>query len=106
MNMNYFSEIPNLDKRSSFVATCKGACRKLLARLETVKTSLLREFRQTTFNQDRLLQLALNEAEALAYETGFPHLTFPMLAREKVQAVAAWGRHQNRVRRESFRFAA
>jgi len=100
--MNNSFENGRLTTRTSFVATCTGSCRKFLARLQNIKTKLLGEFRQNTFNQERLLQLALNEAEALAYDSGFPLLTFPVLAREKVQAVAAWGRQQNRVRRESF----
>jgi hypothetical protein len=85
-----------------FVEACTTSCKKLLAGIQNIKATLLNEFRQTTFGQERLLQLALNEAEAMAYETGFPLLTFPVLAREKVQAVAAWRRQQNRVRRESF----
>lgn len=88
-------------------AACTASCKKLLTRLQSIKTALFREFRQGLFGQDHLLQLALNEAEALAYETGFPLLTFPALAREKVQAVAAWRRHQQSVRRASIeRWAA
>jgi len=45
-----------------------------------------------------MLHLALNEAEALAGETGFPLLVFPELAREKAESVAAWGRRQQAVR--------
>jgi len=33
---------------------------------------------------------ALNEAEAAAWQTMFPHLVFPALATEKVQAAIAW----------------
>ena len=32
----------------------------------------------------------LNEAEAAAWQTRYPHLFFPTLATEKVQAVIAW----------------
>jgi hypothetical protein len=101
MNINLHNDSPTT-RRSSFLEACTSSCKKLLAGIQNIKAALLNEFRQTTFGQERLLQLALNEAEALAYETGFPLLTFPVLAREKVQAVAAWGRQQNRVRRESF----
>jgi len=106
MNMNHSFESFGFSNPPSLVATCKGACRKFLARLQNIKSALLSEFRENTFKHERLLQLALNEAEALAYETGVPHLIFPLLAREKVQSVAAWGRHQNRVRRESFHRSA
>ena len=40
------------------------------------------------------MKLALNEAEALALQTGFPHLVFPALAEEKVHAIAAWHQRQ------------
>jgi hypothetical protein len=42
----------------------------------------------------KLLRLAVNEAEALAYETDYPHLVFPALAEEKAQQVAAWETRQ------------
>jgi hypothetical protein len=50
---------------------------------------------------ERLLRLALNEAEAAAWETMYPHLVFPALASEKAQAVAAWNAHQQSVWRSS-----
>jgi hypothetical protein len=46
-----------------------------------------------------MLQLALNEAEALAWQSAYPHLVFPALAMEKVQEIADWNRHQRSVRR-------
>ena len=44
--------------------------------------------------RSHLVKLALNEAEALALQTGFPHLVFPALAEEKVHAIAAWHERQ------------
>lgn len=87
---------------AAFVAACTASCKKLLTRIQSIKTALLNEFGQSAFKQDRMLQLALNEAEALAHETGFPLLTFPILAREKLQGVAAWRMRQQNVRRSSF----
>ena len=84
------------------VRTCATSCAKLISKLQNTKKALLAEFSQGRSQQDRMLQLALNEAEALAHETGFPFLVFPMLAREKVEAVAAWTQHQGEVRRSSF----
>ncbi len=43
----------------------------------------------------RLLHLALNEAEALAWQTDFPYLVFPLLAAEKTQAALAWHSRQS-----------
>jgi hypothetical protein len=46
-----------------------------------------------------VLRLALNEAEALAWQTSFPHLFFPELAMEKAQAAIRWHQRQRGVRR-------
>ena len=45
-----------------------------------------------------MLRLALTEAEALAWQTDFPHLFFPALAAEKAQAAVAWHQRQRAVR--------
>jgi hypothetical protein len=58
-----------------------------------------REFRVLREQQPRVFHLALNEAEAMAYQTGFPYLVFPELAMEKAQALADWQRRQESVRR-------
>jgi hypothetical protein len=42
---------------------------------------------------ERLFQVALNEAEALAWETEYPQLVFPALAEEKIEAMSAWYDH-------------
>ena len=75
--------------------TCKSA----FNRLQAIKTILLREFRLKVNNRERMLRLALQEAEALAHETGFPLLTFPLLAREKLEAVAVWSQREQAMRR-------
>ena len=46
-------------------------------------------------------KLALNEAEALARQTNYPHLLFPALATEKIQTVEAWNERQQTVREAS-----
>jgi hypothetical protein len=58
-----------------------------------------REFAKFAAREPRVFRLALNEAEALAYQTEFPHLVFPVLATEKAEAVAAWQRRQQSIRR-------
>lgn len=83
-----------------------SACRKAAAKLQRVKDGLVHEFRSRFLGNDRMLFQALNEAEALAHETGFPVLTYPALAREKVEAVAAWDIQQKRVRRNWYRALA
>src|SRR6266545_3210644 len=56
-----------------------------------------REFARLRERQPRLLQHALNEAESIAWQTGFPQLVFPLLALEKASAVAAWEVRQQRM---------
>jgi hypothetical protein len=46
---------------------------------------------------DRMFRLALNEAEALAWQTDYPQLVFPILATEKTQAVTEWNARQERL---------
>jgi len=49
----------------------------------------------------RLIKLALNEAEALAVQTGVPELVLPALAEEKVGALRRWAARQQAVRLRS-----
>lgn len=42
---------------------------------------------------ERLFRVALNEAEALAWETEYPQLLFPALAEEKIKAISSWYSH-------------
>ena len=81
-----------------FGETCVVKCQKVLAQIKAARGAILVESKITLNIEDRLLRLALNEAEALAWQTVFPNLVFPALAAEKVQAVAAWNTHQQLVR--------
>jgi hypothetical protein len=47
----------------------------------------------------KLIDLALNEAEALAWQTPFPYLVFPTLAEEKTETLARWRAKQENLRR-------
>ncbi|MGN6552193.1 MAG: hypothetical protein ACTHLW_00445 [Verrucomicrobiota bacterium] len=77
---------------------CFGFCRKLLAQVARVKETILNESTQKLQAHQHLLQLAVNEAEALARQTLYPHLIFPTLATEKVRAVLAWEARQQAIR--------
>jgi len=79
---------------------CKALCRKLRAQIADVKEAIFTESSRALAVPQRLVRLALNEAEATAWQTQYPHLLFPALAAEKVQAVAAWNAHQQFVRRD------
>src|SRR3954468_10948638 len=85
-------------KSADFTKICVAACKKLLARIDAAKASVIREFSKTMNGHEQVLRLAVNEAEAIAWETEFPYLVFPMLAQEKAQAVAHWADHQHYVR--------
>ena len=76
---------------------CLRSCRKILAEIRKAKDAIFAEARGTLDTHERMLRLALNEAEALAWQTEYPHLVFPALAAEKVHAVADWNRHQRTV---------
>jgi hypothetical protein len=85
-------------RENHFGKACLDSCKEALGRLNQVKEAILAEARETLQAQEQLVRLALNEAEALARQTLYPHLVFPDLAAEKVQAIATW---QNRQRRLS-----
>lgn len=83
-----------------------ASCRRIITELEQTKEAIAEEFRGALEAREHLLHLALNEAEALAWESGVPQLIFPTLALEKVQAVATWHARQKSVRRGELAFAA
>ena len=56
------------------------------------------EFSILLQREPRLLRQALNEAEAIAWQTGFPQLVFPSLALEKARAAATWENRQRAMR--------
>jgi hypothetical protein len=78
------------------------AVRHLIAR---AKEAVLRDFAHLAEEHARVLRLALNEAEALAWQTNFPHLFFPALAAEKAQAAVKWHQRQRAVRRAAAELA-
>src|SRR6266478_4554539 len=91
----------NTPIRRTVGSVCLDSCRKLLAQIESAKAAVLAEFRETLADHEHLLELALSEAEALAWQTGFPQLVFPALAAEKARAVASWHARQEILSRRS-----
>ncbi len=91
--------------RRAFGNACMASCRKIVAQITAAKEAIFAESHQVLKSQERLLRLALNEAEAVAWQTMYPHLVFPILATEKVQAVIAWEERQQSVRRANLAFA-
>lgn len=80
---------------------CITSCQKLAAQIERSKATLFAEFQGTLDVPEKLFRLAVREAEALAWQTGYPHLLFPALATEKVQAVAGWNARQQLMRQKN-----
>ena len=100
MNTNVESTSGN-NALPTFKKVCLAACRKLLARIQQSKEAILAEFQNRFQVPEHLLRLAVNEAEALAWQTKYPHLLFPVLATEKAEAVLNWQAHQRAMERAS-----
>jgi membrane fusion protein, multidrug efflux system len=64
-----------------------------------LRATIERGFSEITRLEPRLSRLALNEAEALAWQSGYPLLVFPVLAEEKLRALIAWRDYQASIRR-------
>jgi|SRR5277367_1431824 len=103
--MNTTNTNESLTIEQTIINRYMQSCKKLLAGIEQVKNSITNEFQETLELQGQLVQLALNEAEAIARQTAYPHLLFPSLAVEKVQAVAAWQARQRLMQRHHSVFA-
>ena len=80
-------------------SVCAATCQNLVTRIMAAKEAIFAEAFTRLKTQERLLPLALNEAEAVAWATNYPQLMFPALASEKVQAVIAWNDQQQSLRR-------
>ena len=97
--MNAIQRTDKNQTARNLTRACVGSCRKLVAQLAKAKKAILAEFTETLAAHESMLRLALNEAEALAWQTAYPHLVFPALAMEKAQALAAWDARQRVLRR-------
>jgi hypothetical protein len=72
---------------------------KIARRIERAKGALAREWRGQDPARERMVNLALGEAAALAWDSGVPQLVFPTLAMEKVATVNQWWAKQEQIRR-------
>ena len=89
----------NVSLAIKFKSACVATCQNILARISAAREAIFDESFKTLRAQEHLLRLALNEAEAVSWETDYPHLVFPALATEKVQTVIAWNAQQRVIRR-------
>jgi hypothetical protein len=93
------SKLNGTNGRTTFATACVNGCRKFLEQMDRVKRNVTAEFNESVAGYERMLRGALTEAEALAWQTPYPHLLFPTLAQEKAQAVSRWALHQRLVAR-------
>ena len=88
----------------------KGACatldKSVTRRIDAVKHEVFAEFQSALGANDQLLRLALIEADALARQTEYPYLLFPLLAAEKARNAARWQFHQQFLLRSNDALAA
>jgi hypothetical protein len=85
-------------------APAVASCEKFAVAIEQAKEGLVQEFGGQLAGHESVLRLALNEAEALAWETNYPHLVFATLAMEKAQAAANWENRQQWLQGEATAF--
>lgn len=94
-----------MEKTSRRLNRTNNRGRDLIVQMTNIKNGLVREFGTAIGGHNALLRSALNEAEALAYQTAYPHLLFPLLAEEKASQINHWAARQRRVQRASREFA-
>lgn len=95
MKTNKWNEsVSRTDVRKAFSKVCRACRDKIAAQIRNVRETILAEARETVAVQEHLLRLALNEAEALAWQTACPQLVFPNLAMEKIQGAVGWRSRQ------------
>lgn len=72
----------NLEAPSQF-------CREIVAALSQLKTRLFHQYEQVLPGRGQLIREAVAEAEALAWQTPFPHLFLPDFAEARVAEIVA-----------------
>jgi uncharacterized protein (DUF1810 family) len=98
---------PTLNLRT-LQRACTPCYQAIIDQLSAIRSRVERKFSQAVSGYEEVLRSALAEAEALAWQTPYPHLLFPALAEEKAASVQKWAAHQREVyAREQIRaFAA
>jgi len=83
------------------LAKCTEFCRAAARKLKQVEEQLIRKLTAETQGSvpQRLIQQAVNEAEALAWSTPYPLLFLPELAQEKIRSARQWNRRQQEIYR-------
>ena len=82
---------------TAFSKACQECYDAIMEQIRGARETILAEARKTLHIQERFLRLAVNEAEGVAWQTMYPQLVFPDLAKEKIQRVLQWSRRQRRI---------
>jgi hypothetical protein len=98
---NLTTKNENFGTDQTFASACLGCGQKLVAQIEQVKNNIVTDFHEAFKSHEQLLNRAVGEAEALAWQTAFPQLVFPTLAMEKIQVVAGWGARQEIIKQRN-----
>ena len=107
MHMKKNNEKTNVvDKKSTLKGACVAMAKSVAVKIDSVKREVFAEFQSALGANDQLLRLALIEADALARQTEYPHLLFPVLAAEKARNAARWQFHQQFLLRSNDALAA
>jgi hypothetical protein len=85
---------------NSVSVTCARTYKKVAALVNRSRASIVAQFRDLAAEHQHALRLVLNEAEALAWQSEFPHLLFQDLAEEKTRGFATWLARQRALRPE------
>lgn len=89
---------PELNSLRRLESVCEDCYQRVLRRLAMVRAGVEHEFSRRMAGDEQLLKAAINEAEALAWQTPYPHLLFPALAEEKAAAAQQWAARQRTLR--------
>lgn len=83
--------------KNSVSDACVKSCQKVLSQVAKAKDVIMAQFHELVADHEEVLRLALNEAEALAWQSEYPELVFQDLAEEKAARVVSWVAHQKSV---------
>lgn len=100
IHQNNVSDIEN--RQDGRIANVENLSRQI----DQVKQEVFAEYKSALGANDQLLRLAIIEADALARQTPYPQLVFPLLASEKAQNAARWQFHQQFRLRSDYALAA
>jgi hypothetical protein len=95
------AQVANQKPKASSVSSPES-CRKSQEQVRTLKESLLSQYGAALNGKEQILRSAITEAEALAWQTTYPHLVFPVLAEEKLIGARRWVWRQESVRRAAW----